>query len=250
MRVDFEALIPVLLSPGKAFTDPLAIALVLLAALLVKEWLRPPRRAAILAALLVAIALALVSTNAFRQLTARSLSTNEPPVKDPQVIVIATGGSRDAALSNASQQRMVNGFHCWREHPGSRLVIAGSDTLAGGLSDGTILLTREELLLRGVPSSSILLDHFSRTTREHPLGLLRLGFSPSTRVGVATSEVHMKRTLREFRRHFPASAPCRQIGLEHRQTSFNDFIPNSTALADSTALLHEWLGIAWYALSR
>ncbi|MEO8036398.1 MAG: YdcF family protein, partial [Acidobacteriota bacterium] len=62
------------------------------------------------------------------------------------------------------------------------------------------------------------------------------------------SSWHMRRTLQEFRRHYVDVSPC-VAGTETSETlTLDDLVPNSRELSRATLMLHEWLGIAWYAL--
>ncbi|HEX8151704.1 MAG TPA: YdcF family protein [Thermoanaerobaculia bacterium] len=240
------------LSAGKAFTDPLFVLLVAaIVSLLFTMRHRAARRPAALA-LIALLILAALSTAVVASALVRSLEVDAPAGQAaPEVIVIAAGGSSPDVLSLSSESRLREGVAWWREHPRARLVMAGADLIPGGTSPRTVRLMREAAIRAGVPPSRIELEVRSTNTREHPTGLLRLpGITRNTRVGVVTSSWHMRRTLREFRRHFanPIAHPTRRAPAE--PFVVNDVLPSSRELWLSTVMLHEWIGLAWYALRR
>lgn len=171
---------------------------------------------------------------------------------DPEVIVILSGGSSRqlGVLSIGSESRVLAGVEWWREHPRARLVMAGADLTASGKSSHTLEQMRDLAVSRGVPPQAIELEAWSTRTREHPLGLLRLPhITPATRVGLVTSDWHMRRARLSFRRHFadvtahPAAASPPPFVLEN-------LLPSDDGLSETTGALQEWIGIAWYALLR
>ena len=109
---------------------------------------------------------------------------------------------------------------------------------------------RDMAVSRGVPPQSIELETWSTHTREHPLGLLRLPrITPATRVGVVTSDWHMRRARLIFRRYF-ADVTAHPAVASPPPFVLNDLLPTDDGLADTTTALQEWIGIAWYALVR
>lgn len=67
-------------------------------------------------------------------------------------------------------------------------------------------------------------------------------------VFVVTHAWHMRRALIAFRRFglqaWPAPVPSRRV----LRIDASAFVPRATVWADSSYVLHEWLGCAWYAL--
>jgi uncharacterized SAM-binding protein YcdF (DUF218 family) len=244
-----------MLHAGKSLTEPLLIVLIIaVPALLVSMRHRPARRSSAVA-LATLLMLAIFSTRCTSELLERSLLIGDvTDGSEPRVIVVAAGGLLDSvpvALSGSSESRVAAGVEWWRQHPKAILVMAGADARPEGLFTATIELMRENAIRAGVPPSSILLEARSTNTREHALGLLRLpGVTPDTPIGVVTSDWHMRRTLREFRRHFKHVSSHAAETSSRPPIHISDWIPSSQSLRVSTRLLHEWLGIAWYALRR
>lgn len=244
-----------MLHAGKALTEPLLIALVIaIAAVIASMRHRPARRSSGIA-LAMLVLLAFASTRLSSELLERSLrvATVTSDV-EPQLIVVAAGGllgTVPQALSGSSESRVVAGVEWWRQHPRAKLVMAGADSRPEGVYTVSIELMRDAAIRAGVPPSAIVLEPRSTTTFEHAPALLRLpGVTRDTPVGVVTSDWHMRRTVREFRRHFRHVSSHAAESAERGPFRINDVLPSAHELRVSTRLLHEWIGIAWYALRR
>jgi uncharacterized SAM-binding protein YcdF (DUF218 family) len=253
-----------MLDPGKTLTDPLLLVLFATIVLLIVLLIAAPRRGdaatrrIVIAALVLSIALWFLATPFGCLLLMRSLEV--PADSDaipPDAIAVLSAGSirfEQPELdvpSPASSTRVVAAAMWWRHHPRARFILVGADSWPGGRSTRTLAIMRDVAIAHGVAAQAIDFDGWSTSTREHPLGVLRLrGITPSTRIGVVTSSSHMRRAAREFRRHFrnviahPAP-PMPPIG-----PFVNDVLPSSASLATSKVALDEWIGTAWYALSR
>jgi uncharacterized SAM-binding protein YcdF (DUF218 family) len=240
---------PFIISPGKALTEPLFLVLLTCLACLLLGLRRARPRTPVAIAIALLAALWLLSTRVVAMALVQSLIVRETTTVSPAVIVVAGAGSSPEGLSSTSESRLEAGVRWWRRHPRALLVMAGADTLPGGMSPDTALLMRSEAIRRGVPARSIAVDVRSRDTREHAIELAkRPGVTRDTPVGVVTSEWHMRRALAAFRRHF------RTVVAVPDETSYEEpiiagsFLPDARSLVASTAMLHEWIGIAWYAL--
>ena len=66
--------------------------------------------------------------------------------------------------------------------------------------------------------------------------------------GVVTSDWHMRRAVTAFRRHFKTVIPYPSLSDYSLPVIPGSFLPSSSSLDASTEELHEWIGIAWYAL--
>lgn len=193
----------------------------------------------------------ILSTRVVAMALVRSLIVRETSTVSPAVIVVAGAGSNPEGLSSTTEARVDAGVRWWRRHPRALLVMAGADTLPGGLSPDTALLMRSEAIRRGVPARSVVVDTQSRDTREHAIELAkRAGITRDTPVGVVTSEWHMRRALAAFRRHFRTviAGPEDDDHAYEEPIIAGSFLPDARSLVASTAMLHEWIGIAWYAL--
>jgi uncharacterized SAM-binding protein YcdF (DUF218 family) len=67
-------------------------------------------------------------------------------------------------------------------------------------------------------------------------------------VQVVTHGWHMRRSLLAFRRAgLPAAAAPSHLSGPAR-LDFASFVPSAQAWSDSRYAMHEWIGLAWYAL--
>jgi len=238
-----------LLHPGKVFTQPFLWLLVIALGCLLAA--RRGSRRAVRLALAALIVLWILSMQVTGDLLLGSL-TIPAESGDPEVIAILSGGSdRELGLlSSQSSARVAAGVEWWREHPRARLVMSGADVTTAGTSTRTLELMRDLAVDRGVPPQRIELETWSTRTLEHPRGLLRLpGITRATRVGVVTSDWHMRRARSVFRRWF-ADVTVHPIAASTPPRLLNDFLPCAGGLSDTTYALQEWIGIAWYALVR
>lgn len=249
----------VLLSPGKTLTDPLLVGIVLAMIFLAAAFHRARGdrvlRRLIGAAVAVLLFLSFLSMNVAERFLDWTLSIDvERSNAAPEVIVVASGGSLPGprpefdVLSESSAGRLIDGVTWWRQHPSARLIITGADRTPFGASIRTVELMRDAALRLGVPAEKITIETQSFNTREHAERIARMpGISRTTRIGLVTSPWHMRRARTEFDRYFVNVIP-RVIRAERGGLILNDIIPSSIALRTTTRLLHEWLGIAWYAL--
>lgn len=240
---------PFIIAPGKAFTEPLflVITISLLSLLLGLRRARPRKPVALVMVLLVV--LWILSTRYVATALVRSLLVHEHSNVSPAVIVVAGAGSSADGLSSTSEYRVERAVRWWRRHPRALLVMAGADTLPDGLSPDTALLMRSEAIRHGVPARQVAVDDKSRDTREHAIELARRpGLTRDTPIGVVTSDWHMRRTLAAFRRHFRTVVGYQDEDSYDERVIAGSFLPEAKSLVVSTSMLHEWVGIAWYAL--
>jgi uncharacterized SAM-binding protein YcdF (DUF218 family) len=237
-----------LLFPGKALTEPL-FALLLLAIvslLLARRGKRGAYR--LLAAVLILMWLCSMELTA--TLLARAIAVT-PDAGEPRVIAILSSGSfHGFDLPNPSTtSRVVEGVRWWREHPKARVVMTGADVTPTGTTIRTLELMRDLAVQLGVPPSNISMDTWSTRTLEHPDGLLRLGISKDTPLGIVTNDWHMRRARMVFRRRF-THVIAHPAEAEEGTFLIIDLLPSGDGARDTSVLLHECIGIAWYALRR
>jgi uncharacterized SAM-binding protein YcdF (DUF218 family) len=237
-----------LLFPGKALTQPLFVLLLLAIVCLVLA--RRGRRGALRAAMAVVVLMWLCSMELTATMLIRALAV-PPDAGEPQVIAVLSAGSyRRIDLPNpATTSRVVEGVRWWREYPRARMVMTGADVTPTGTSTRTLELMRALAVQLGVPPANIAIDTWSTRTIEHPEGLLRLGIAKDARVGIVTNDWHMRRARMVFRRRFP-NAIAHPAPSEPAPFVLNDVLPSGDGARDTAVLLHECIGIAWYALKR
>jgi len=170
-------------------------------------------------------------------------------------IVVVLGGDfypqgglrREAELSGASYSRVYNGVRVFRNSDAGLLALCGGPS---ELSDAQAM--KVVAVTMGVPERQILAETRSENTMENAARLAELlGPGRDRRIGVVTSAVHMLRSERAFKKHFPCdvviAVPVNYTYSPHIGFPAN-VTPSAGALLTSTVALHEWLGIAWYSL--
>lgn len=103
----------------------------------------------------------------------------------------------------------------------------------------------------GVPPERIVIEPNARTTREHPVELLRLGVvEPGDTVGVVTSSWHLPRAVREFEKVFDdvVAVPAFDVAVNQKGGLLR-WMPRSMHLESSATALAEYIGMLWYRLS-
>ncbi len=247
----------VILSAGKAFTEPLllvlTVALVATIAGLVRSPPGDPHRKMSVLALASLLALWILATPAIADLLNRAIRLDAREARAPAIIIVPSGGSfyagdgRSAVLSSSTAGRLVEGIWWQRHNPQALLVLTGGDTTTDGTSGRTVEAMREEAIRRGVPAASIRTEVRSRNTREHAIELAKV-ISPETPIGIVTSDWHLRRTETEFARYFHSIAIRSWEPPQRQPLTIGDFLPSSWGLRWSTLMLQEWIGLAWYAL--
>lgn len=247
----------------KAFSDPLVWPLLLgsLALWLAhasRKWERPPlgaRRAfwLSLAALLLPSLLGIrpVANMLAWTLERDSLQSARPAKLKLDTIVVLGGGGRrigplgEYVLSEAGMARTLEGVRLFRMSGAKRLVFSGGGVME--VPEGTLMANQAREW--GIPSSSIVVESQSGTTRENAREIARILGSEAGRTALVTSAYHMPRSLGELRHVFPGIIPVPADFLyDDRPLEPRDFVPSSWILYRSGAAIHEWIGRLWYVL--
>jgi uncharacterized SAM-binding protein YcdF (DUF218 family) len=174
----------------------------------------------------------------------------------PTTIVVLSGGvRRDAAdardfatLNVASLQRTIAGAELARRTPDAQLVLAGGPRI-GGLNDvsqAAVMATIAESF--GVPATAIRAESLSTTTWENATRTRALDPPLPQRIWLVTSATHMPRSLLAFRA--AGFEPC-SYPADRRASPFDgpaDFLPSAGAIANTDAVLHEWVGEVAYRM--
>jgi uncharacterized SAM-binding protein YcdF (DUF218 family) len=241
------------------FLSPLGFGLLLALVL----WLRRrrlSRRALRIGIVVEILCLALMTPLGANVLTTwqerRSPKPDACAAPQPHVIVLLSGGMRrDAAdagdfdvLNTASLQRTLAAVALARRVPDAELVIAGGARVGGGndIAQGAVMAEVAKGL--GVPASAIRIENASTTTWENATRVRALEPALPARIWLVTSALHMPRSLLAFRA--AGFDPCAYPG-DVRSGPFDspaDLLPSAGAIANSDAVLHEWVGELIYRL--
>lgn len=167
------------------------------------------------------------------------------------VVVLAGGHTANPSipvtgwLTYHSLLRLMEGVRIFRQHPESRLVLSGGEPFdpvpeAHAMADVAGFL--------GVARRDIILESGSYDT-EDQARLIR-PIVGTQRFVLVTSGIHMRRSLALFRKQGMNPIPAPVGETKDRETVVTPrwFFPNVDALEDSTAAVHEYLGLAWARL--
>ncbi|RME35075.1 MAG: YdcF family protein [Gammaproteobacteria bacterium] len=228
--------------------------LVLLAGL----WLQRRRRAmgtALLLALLIAGWL-LSLPGLIRPLAATlerypPLSPREVPA-DAGAIVVLAGGLRRSGdgydLKTTTLDRLREGARLHRE-TGLPLLLSGGKVFGGeGPAEAELM---QRVLGEEFNLQARWLEQESRNTAENArYSAAILGREGIGKVVLVTHALHMPRAVEQFRRAGleVVAAPIAFISTPPAAPSLFDWLPSLHALNVFSAVLHEYLGLAWYRL--
>ena len=175
---------------------------------------------------------------------------------EPHVIVLLSGGMRrDAAnagdfgvLNIASLQRTLAAAELARRVADAELVVAGGARVGGDadIAQSTVMAGVAQQL--GVPAAAIRVETTSTTTWENAVNVRALLPALPARIWLVTSAMHMPRSLLAFRA--AGFEPCAYPAdvRTGRFESLADLLPSAGAIADSNAVLHEWVGEIAYRI--
>jgi len=170
----------------------------------------------------------------------------------PVILVLASGGgaeegpvSHGAHLDLASLRRTIAAVEIWRE-TGGILLFSGAawPRESRAVADRMAALAREF----GVPDASIRVESGSLNTFENVRNSLALLEPGGHELVLVTSALHMPRAMAVAHRQgvSPLAAPA--DFRSKRELTWRAWWPNSDALPLLGVVLHEWVGLVYYAL--
>jgi uncharacterized SAM-binding protein YcdF (DUF218 family) len=177
------------------------------------------------------------------------------PAQEAEAIVVLSGGAQSRGPGRpedlpARDTYIRTSYASWLYHHWRPLPIVAS----GGVMPGRRLVLAEViqrvLMEQGVPQSSIWLEPRSRSTYENALYSAEILRARGIhKIAVVTEAYHMLRAELAFRKmgFTVVPAPCEFRRLDG---SIWQLVPGAKALDRNELVLHEWVGIVWYWLSR
>jgi len=171
----------------------------------------------------------------------------------PSVVVLLSGGlrrePRDAldigALNAASLQRTLAAAELAKRIESAELVVSGA-SVDRAFAQSTLMLELARQL--GVPAAALRTETASLTTWDNAQRVHALDPALPPRIWLVTSALHMPRALIAFR---AAGFEACAYPSDFLATSFEglaDLLPSGSAVANSAAVLHEWVGEVVYRL--
>jgi uncharacterized SAM-binding protein YcdF (DUF218 family) len=175
--------------------------------------------------------------------------TGERVSQSPKWVVVLGGGHvSDPRLPVTSQVspptlvRTIEGVRIYQALPGSKLLFSGG-RVYDPLPEAASMAKIARVL--GVNASDIILEPDSRDTADQAAHLAKvLGHQPFILV---TSALHMPRAVALFKKYGMQPIPAPTNYLHHETQGFDPgrFLPQVGPLGQTTAALHEYLGLAW-----
>jgi uncharacterized SAM-binding protein YcdF (DUF218 family) len=148
------------------------------------------RGAAHACALLGALVI-LVTVTPLVKVPVRALAGDWPDARGDVLIVLGGGTVGDNMLNVASYWRSLYGVFAWRAGGFREVVVSGQ---------GVAPLMRDFMVAYGVPAAAIRVEDRSLSTRENALFVKQLLAGACGRLVLLTSDYHMFRALRTFRK--------------------------------------------------
>ncbi len=199
-----------------------------------------------------------VSTPLGSGLLVRSLviESDIDPDFQPEYILVAamgyvfTGDPEADVLNDGTASRVATAARWWQQFPEATLVMQGYSGGGDIDTDHQSKLMKHFAMSFGIPSEKILLEPHSRNTREHVDHILEFdGIARGTRLGVVSSDWHLRRVRMVFEREFEQvrflGAPGRKIPT----SGTGVFMPSEGHLSLSAICLREWVANGWYLLN-
>jgi uncharacterized SAM-binding protein YcdF (DUF218 family) len=150
-------------------------------------------------------------------------------------------------MSPIDAARIIETFRVYRRSADAWVISSGGAVSAAPGAPTTGAMMEEMLVRLGVPSSRILVESESRTTREEAVlvaPMLRL-IHPD-HVILVTSDIHMRRALGAFRSANVIATPA--IARDPYMGGWETWgLPTTQGLAFTADVLHEIVGLGYYA---
>lgn len=138
--------------------------------------------------------------------------------------------------------RVLGAARVWKRLQTRRVIVSGRSP--GPIPEENVRAMRALLVLAGVPDAVIVDEPWALNTRQNALHSVRVGRSLGvTRFVVVTSALHMRRSLREFRRAGVEALAAPVHSVAGRYGSVGDLLPAAWGWSATSASLHELLGM-------
>lgn len=99
----------------------------------------------------------------------------------------------------------------------------------------------------GLDESKIIVESKLQNTWEYAVELDKILKNKELTIGLVTSALHMKRSIKVFSKYFSNIVPLPSSYLySPKKLSVRSFLPNSYNFYNSSNILHEIIGLLWY----
>ena len=169
----------------------------------------------------------------------------------PQAIIVLGGGSYLDTFQNQffpgpySILRLHQSYALWQKEKLPILVSGGKVWVKSGPSEAEIMA--EVLKQWGVPQSDIIIEDQSRNTKENAQFCSHILLNNHwDSFYLVTSEVHLKRALKNFQFFLPEASIIpisAHPPFDRTPIIFSDFLPSLQAFSAIAQIIHEYLGL-------
>lgn len=185
------------------------------------------------------------------------------PLPHADCIVVLSGGVLDQTAPRPTIEitqegnRVLYAAQLYRQGKAPRILCTGGIVPGGTRVRAEAEDMSEFLEMLGVPKDAILKETQARNTHEHGVNLFPIlqqrGFK---HILLVTSAMHMPRSMGVFRRLCPGidwtPAPTDFRVVQHISLPwykrFSGFVPTPNAMAEFSAVAHEYVGMSYYKL--
>jgi uncharacterized SAM-binding protein YcdF (DUF218 family) len=165
-------------------------------------------------------------------------------------VVVLGGGVRNGDVVPVSLQRLVAGASLARER-GVPIIVSGGITWASGPNESEAVVAARTLTRLGFPADRIIQEPLSTTTWENARRTAEVMTARGLhRAAVVTTAWHMPRAMLSFQRAGVDAVAVPAGRLTGEPVTALSFLPAFETLADSFRALHEYLGMAAYAMRK
>ncbi|NLJ48391.1 MAG: YdcF family protein [Candidatus Atribacteria bacterium] len=175
----------------------------------------------------------------------------DPQTSSPQVIIVLGGGTYLDTYQNRflpgpfSLLRLHQGYTLWQKEKIPVLVSGGQVWVKSGPSEAEIMA--DILLQWGVPQDDIITESRSRNTKENAQYCSQiLNDKHWNSFYLVTSEVHLKRAIRNFQSFLPDAdiiPVSAHPPYDRTPIILSDFLPSTQAFSAFAQIIHEYFGL-------
>ncbi|MFC0677796.1 YdcF family protein [Lysobacter korlensis] len=203
-----------------------------------------------------AVATPVVSNTLARRLERAIVAPAWCQTSPPDVVVVLAAGvdrlprweHSFQVLSATSRRRIDRGIEYWRQQPGRSIVMAGGPTASGWIPHAALMSNYAQQF--GVPADVITLEAKSLNTWQNAHNVAALEPALPRRIALATSAMHMRRSVLAFRAAGFEVCPLPTDRRSIRASLPAGLVPDITGLQKADAALHEMVGNLHYEWLR
>lgn len=184
----------------------------------------------------------LIVPGVFVKILEKPLITKQTAEKADVIIIHGGSTTKDNKLPLLAQQRLNKGLFLWRSDYSKNIIVSGGKTQFNNVEAE---IMANSLMERGVPTSTILLETESTSTKENVANSLKLisehGFQSAL---IVTSPYHSLRTKLVWKKHWPEG----QIIITPADNKLSQSGVNPYLALYSVT--REYVAIVWYKLNN